>query len=231
METILKIKDNGEVEIRHEQNGVTVQKTTTIEAVADLFIEAAMEPPPPEPEKWLRSPVLPPGTICFKQAEKSGIIDLGLEWGPGVLPFQYEGSLFPAVPFPRLVFMFSLHKEHKGKKYVISKVRVSAVKETGMLTPATELFSYPYSHVSGTSMCIGSGPLPKVSEKKLCDLWKMPRVILTIPNGDHHYDSRSNRSGMVLRQLLENVNEKPSFPSEWLVPLSMTLGQLVERGH
>ncbi|MHB1126310.1 MAG: hypothetical protein ACYC2T_05040 [Bacillota bacterium] len=228
METVLVIKDNGEVDIRHEQEGVTVQKTTTIQAVADLFLEATQEPPPPEPEKWLKSPVLPPGTVCYKQTEKMDTIAIGLEWGPGVLPFQYEGSLFPAVPFPRLVFMFSLRKERKDQKYYrISTVQVAAAKEAGLLTPDIELYSYPYSHVTGTSMCFGSDPLTPV--KDLHDLWKLPRYILTIPNGDHHYNISSNLSGMVLRQLLENVNEKPSFPEDWLAPLSMTLGKWITR--
>lgn len=37
-----------------------------------------------------------------------------------------------------------------------------------------------------------------------------------------------NRSGLVLRQLLEELDGAGEFPEEWLAPLDLTLGEWVE---
>ncbi|MGB9847388.1 MAG: hypothetical protein ACPLRH_07770, partial [Desulfotomaculales bacterium] len=56
-----------------------------------------------------------------------------------------------------------------------------------------------------------------------------PRLILTTPNEDHHYDADTNLSGMVLRELLQNVNGLEAYPPEWLVSLQVTLEEWLNR--
>lgn len=219
-ETTLIIREDGKVDVCTQEEGVIVKKTTTFEAVADLFLNAAKEPPPPEPEKWLTSPVLPPGTVAYCASENGRIISLVMEWGPDVLPFQFEKTLFAAVPYPRLIFKMRISKGNEN--FRVYSVNVAAVKGKNMLEAGTPLWHYPYSHVQGTWMCVGSFAFPVV--QKLTELRGLPRLILTTPNGDHHYDSDSNGSGLVLRQLLQAVDGTEAFPEDWLNPLELTLG-------
>lgn len=227
MEATLKIKNDGTVEVSCEDGGVVARYAVPFEAVAGLFLDAAREEQ--EEDCWLATPILPPGALAFARAEKSRAARLFLAWGPGVLPFDYEGTIFPAVPYPRLVFGFGLAETEAGWR--VSRVEVAAVKERGKLAPSTPLFHYPYSHVAGTLMCTGHAPLPDFPE--LAALDAAPRFILTVPNSDHHYGHRCNASGMVLRQLLETVDGREEFPEEWLVPLGLTLGEWAGRalGH
>lgn len=223
MEATLRIASDGTVEVSCEDGGVVARYTVPFEALAEVLVAAAREEQ--EEERWLATPVLPPGALAFARAEESRAARLFLAWGPEVLPFDYEGTLFPAVPYPRLVFGLGLAETEGGWR--VNRVEVAAVKERGKLAPSTPLFHYPYSHVAGTSMCIGHAPLPDFPE--LAALDAAPRFILTVPNSDHHYSHRCNASGMVLRQLLETVNGREEFPEEWLVPLGFTLGEWVER--
>lgn len=149
---------------------------------------------------------------------------LALSWGPEVLPFVFENTLYRAIPFPRLIFKMGFRKKDDG--YILHETYIVAVKERGRLAKDTPLFRYPYSHVDwNTRMCIGINQFPTI--KTLDEAYKMPRYVLTIPNLDHYYDRGTNLSGMVLRELLENLDGKESFPEEWLSPLFYTLEEWV----
>lgn len=219
----LRINEDGTVEVRCEQNGVVTETTITLASLAGLFLEATKEPQPEV--KWLKSPVLPPGTLAYAADETGCSIRLVVDWGPDVLPFQFESTLFPAIPYPRLVFRFWI--ERKEGLYRPWRVEVVAVKKKGRLSPNTSLWRYPYSHVARTDMCIGANPLPEVEE--LSELHALPRHILSLPNSDHHYGRETNASGLVLRELLQELNGREAFPDEWLNPLPFTLGEWLDR--
>lgn len=225
MKTCFFIDDNGRVEIQFQENGVTTVKETTLKALGELFIEAVKEPPPPEPDKWLITPALPSKTVAFKQSDK-GHFRLVMDWGPDVLQFQYEDTLFQAIPFPRLLFAFKGYKE--DQKFKLQGISVVAVKTSGIIMDTTPLYRYPYSHVdSNTNMCYGYNELPLCSH--LTNMQFLPREVLTTPNGTHHYNNQTNLSGMVLRQLLETLNGKKEFPKKYLAPLGFNFSEWLSK--
>lgn len=222
--TVLVLDELGTVEIQTENEGVVTRKTSTLQAVAELFMEVAQKEAPKQERKWILSQLLPPGVLCYRVREDETFAQLFMEWGPGVLPFQFGETLFPAIPYPRLVFKVTLWQ--KDGRYLIQGISVAAVAEEGMLTAKTPLYQYPYSHVrpGETQMCIGTAPLGPVTE--LAELYSLPRKLLAVPNSDHGYNPfESNRSGLPLRHLLQNVDGTGVFPVKWLFPLPFTLGE------
>lgn len=225
MRTVLTINDDGFVDLSYQENGVTIEKKTTIAEVAKIFV-LAMEDEAAKEEEWWSTPFLPEGTISYEESMKSGHVKLVLSWGPEVLPFVFENTLYRAIPYPRLVFKMGLRKKDDG--YVLHETYIVATKEKGRLTADTPLFKYPYSHVDwNTRMCMGLNNFPAI--KTLDEACKLPRHVLTIPNLDHYYSNDTNLSGMVLRELLETLDGQKEFPEEWLAPLPYKLGDWVAR--
>jgi len=222
----LTINPDGTVAVAYENGGTVARRETTLAAVAELFYRAVQDSA--EEEKWFSSPVLPPGTVAYRESQRGDRVWLALEWGPAVLPFTYFNTVYQAVPYPRLVFDFGLRRHYEG--FTVSAVYLAAVAGAGPLRPGTRLYRYPYSHVAqDTRMCLGTAPLPLVRE--LADLAVLPRLILTTPNEDHHYGSWANLSGKPLRELLQEVDGLEAFPGEWLAPMDVTLGEWLNRRY
>ncbi|MGI9951392.1 hypothetical protein V3F56_03435 [Moorellaceae bacterium AZ2] len=220
----LTIKPDGTVAVAYESGGIVARRETTLAAVAELFYRAVQDSA--REEKWFSSPVLPPGTVAYRESQRGDRVRLALEWGPEVLPFTFYDTVYQAVPYPRLVFDFGLRRHHDG--FTVSAVYLAAVADVGPLRPGTRLYRYPYSHVAeDTRMCLGTAPLPPV--RKLADLAVLPRLILTTPNEDHHYGNWVNLSGKPLRELLREVDGLEAFPAGWLVPLGATLEEWLNR--
>lgn len=219
MKTMLVLNEDGTVNAICDENGTIVTKEITLSAVADLFMEAMKDQEDTDLDNWFISPAFPPKTVAYKQNRRSSSFVLAIDWGPDILPFQYENTLFQAVPFPRLLIALSGEKDQGKKEYRISRIFVTAVKGMDPITDNTRLYHYPFSHVAGTQMCYGINQLPRT--KSLVEMQCIPRVVLTIPNGTHHYDESTNRSKKPLRELLENLDGKKSFPERYLAPLKI----------
>ncbi len=222
----LTINPDGTVIIACESGGTVARRETTLAAVAEIFHQAVQDSA--REEKWFASPLLPPGTLAYRENQQGDLVWVVMEWGPEVLPFTFYDTVFQAVPYPRLAFKFGLRRYPEG--LMVHSVYLAALPEGEPLKPDTRLYRYPYSHVSGdTRMCLGDMHLPAV--KDLTELVVFPRLILTVPNEDHHYDSRTNLSGQPLRGLLQDVNGLEAFPAEWLAPMEMTLGEWLDRRY
>jgi len=64
----------------------------------------------------------------------------------------------------------------------------------------------------------------------LSDYEDLPRHIITIPNGTHHWNSDNNLSPYSsLRDVLCALEVEPGFPDQWLNPLKITLKEWLER--
>lgn len=223
MKTHLVINNDGTVDMTVDDNGVETSKKLALSNVAMIFAKA-LEGSVDTKEHWLISPTLPPNTLAYKQSEE-GSVQIVFSWGSDVLPFQYEGTLYQAIPFPRLIFCIHGKKGEEG--YSFYRIALVAVKEQGMITDETKLYHYPFSHVShNTTMCYGSNELPKT--KKLTDLKDFPRYILTAPNGTDWYGKYSNMTEKSLREVLEILDNKKKFPNKWLRPLGKTFKEWVE---
>lgn len=223
MKTHLLINDDGTVEMTVEDNNTKMTKAVMLSDVAELFV-SAIEGSKDKEEQWLISPTLPPNTLSYKESEK-GKMQIAFSWGPDILPFQYEDTLYPAIPFPRLIF--NMHGEKYQEEFRFYRISLVATKEQEIITDETELYRYPFSHVNhDTIMCYGKNELPKT--KKLTDLKGFTRNILTTPNNSDWYYKQSNMTEKPLRQVLGMLNNKEKFPDEWLRPLDRNFKEWIE---
>jgi len=223
MRVQLTINEDGTVDLYSTDQNTFSKKRVMLSDVAELF-QAALEASADKEEEWLISPTLPPNTLCYKES-KSGSVQIAFSWGPDILQFEYENTLFSAIPFPRLIFC--MHGEKIGQEIRFQRIALVAIKETGVITDDTPVYRYPFSHVGyNTHMCFGANELPRV--KKLTDLKDFPRNILTTPNGTHHYSELTNMTGKPLREVLQLLNNKKKFPVEWLRPLDCTFRKWIE---
>lgn len=222
----LTINPDGTVTVACENGGTVARRETTLAAVAELFYQAVQDSA--RKEKWFASPLLPPGALAYRENQQCDLVWVAVEWGPSVLPFTYYDTVFQAVPYPRLAFNFGLRRYSEELR--VHSVYLAVLPEGEPLKPDTRLYRYPYSHVGwDTRMCLGDMQLPAV--KDLTELAVFPRLILTVPNEDHHYGGDTNLSGMTLRELLQNVDGLEAFPAGWLAPMNMTLGEWLNRQY
>lgn len=139
---------------------------------------------------------------------------------------SYYGSPYPAFPLPKLVFGFSITKENR-----ISQCRLGVVGNESNLKPATPMFVYPFSNVSGTHLCTGNNVLPKC--QSLHTLGSVPYYILGMDNNNDYFQPSNNKLGLEMRDLLELLWDKPPeyYYSNILIPSRQTLGDFInERG-
>lgn len=220
----LTINPDGTVAVLCENGGTVARRETTLAAVAEIFHQAVQDSA--REEKWLATPLLPPGVLAYRENQHGDLLWVAVEWGPEILPFAFFDTVFQEVPYPRLVFDFGLRRYPEGLR--VHSVYLAALPEGEPLKPDTRLYRYPYSHVAVDGrMCTGDMQLPAV--KDLTELTVFPRLVLTTPNEDHHYGDWVNRSGLPLRGLLQEVNGLEAFPAEWLLPMEITLGEWLAR--
>lgn len=224
MKTTLTLHDNGIVNVEIDDNGVFIKKDVSLHFIASLFAEAVQEVPDERNQKWFKTPILPAGTLAYHESELNHFI-LIMKFGPDILPFTFENTLYPAIPFPKLIFAF---KGMINKGFKTNEVYVIAVKKDDPLNHDTLIYKYPFSHVSvSTKMCYGLNQLPIYSD--LLHIEALPRVVLTLPNTLDHYSSQTNSSNMNLRDMLEELESKEEFPEEWLSPLDYTFGKWLDK--
>jgi len=116
----------------------------------------------------------------------------------------YFGTEYLHFPLPRLVFGFKYLPE-EGK---VTECRVCVVPNE-RLGKGTKLYSYPFSNVNSTGdICMGNNALPVYKDP--ARLSGLPGYILRIPNNNDRYSSGNNRLHWELRELLEQMKDKPA---------------------
>jgi hypothetical protein len=134
----------------------------------------------------------------------------------------YYNTLYKRFPLPRLVFGFHVSAERR-----ISNCRLGVIGE-GRLNPETPMYAYPFSNVSGFSLCIGSNPLPKC--ESLHTLASVPYLLLAMPNNDDRYTSKNNKPALGYRDLLEHLKDKDPayYYTEILIPNEKNLNGFIK---
>jgi hypothetical protein len=135
---------------------------------------------------------------------------------------SYYGTKYTDFPLPHLVFGFHISDEGR-----ISQCRLGVVGNESNLKPATPMFMYPFSNVSGTRLCIGNNPLPKV--ESLHTLGSLTYHILSMDNNNDFFRASNNKLNLEMRDLLELLKDKQQsyYYEKILVPSGETLGSFI----
>jgi hypothetical protein len=162
------------------------------------------------------SGLLPPHAISVAMGEY-GAKDVCLIHPELRADVSYYNTVYKEFPLPRLVFGFAVSAEGR-----ISGCRLGVVKDQ-RLKPESPMYAYPFSNVSGFSLCTGSNPLPKCTS--LHTLASVPYLLLAMPNNNDRYEPAHNKPGLEFRDLLEHLKDKEPayYYSDILIPMKKTL--------
>ena len=138
---------------------------------------------------------------------------------------SYFGTQYENFPLPRLVFGFQVSKEGKVFHCRLGVVKDEPLKET------TPMFVYPFSNVSGFSLCTGNNALPVY--KRPHTLATLPGFLLRLPNNNDSFNAKNNKPRMAYRELLEYLKNKDSsfYYSDVLIPNGKTVSDFMNGGY
>lgn len=215
---LIRIRDDGTVAIEEDNSGIKGFKEISPDSLLQCINQSLLR-------GAVSSGLLPKGCISYT-AHDSGERNICMLHPESRADISYYGSPYPAFPLPRLVFGFSITKENR-----ISQCRLGVVGNESNLKPATPMFVYPFSNVSGTHLCTGNNVLPKCNS--LHTLGSVPYYILGMDNNNDYFQPSNNKPGLEMRDLLELLRDKPPeyYYSNILIPSRQTLGDFIkERG-
>lgn len=215
---LIRIRDDGTVAIEEDNSGIKGFKEISPDSLLQCINQSLLR-------GAVSSGLLPKCCISYT-AHDSGERNICMLHPESRADISYYGSPYPAFPLPRLVFGFSITKENR-----ISQCRLGVVGNESNLKPATPMFVYPFSNVSGTHLCTGNNVLPKCNS--LHTLGSVPYYILGMDNNNDYFQPSNNKLGLEMRDLLELLRDKPPeyYYSNILIPSRQTLGDFIkERG-
>ena len=123
------------------------------------------------------------------------------------------------------MFGFQVSKEGKIFRCRLGVVADEPLKET------TPMFVYPFSNVSGFSLCAGNNALPVY--KRPHTLATLPGFLLRLPNNNDSFNAKNNKPNMAYRELLEYLKNKDSsfYYSDVLIPNGKTVSDFMNGGY
>jgi hypothetical protein len=220
MKAVITLDNLELAKVEVDKDGIQRTLHLTLQQLADFLISSIKEEDEikEEPVKpTLISPSLPPNTV--KYAKMSDDTEMVFMICPETkATIQYHQTTFTDVPFPNMVFVFSVRHERLVDK------RVYVYKDR-FLREDTLLYRYPFSNV------YNSGQLCYFSDEKFKDLVQLqtfPYRWLETPFNDHLYQQGiTNLVNKPLRQLLEESQGK-EFDYGILHPIGKTFHELAE---
>ena len=215
MVDILKMFDDS-YEMKIEKKKVNLPKTNVIERI--VYKEPAVL-------DFKETPILPKSLVKYACRRRNGAeIDaqqehiLAFSVESFHATFTYHNTKMNNVAFPNLVFVFKIVDNQ-----IISR-NVACYKSLN-LRDNTELFLFPYAHVSNTNMCYGErGGLTDLVE---LDTWSYRWA--SVEMTDHFYHESRNLITASLRELLELFSDDASFDYDILRPLNMTFKEFFSK--
>lgn len=165
--------------------------------------------------------VLPERCVAYRETCR-GEKFVALELGKDRMDLQYEKTVYPDFPVPRLLYGFYLSVSNR-----IDSVSV-AVADMGMLRENTKLYEYPFSNVAGFHMCIGQNSMPKI--KSLRQLSGIPHYIFSMPDNNDRYSPDRTKLNMEYRTMLETLKDKTLeyYYTDVLIPSGKTLQDFIQ---
>ncbi len=217
-EMTIKISDDGSVAVEEFRDGVksfkAIPPDELIKCINSSLIRGIVS-----------SGLLPKNCISFT-AHDNGERDVCLLHNEQKADISYFGTTYEGFPLTRLVFGFNITKENR-----ISKCRMGVVADESNVKPTTPMFVYPFSNVSGFSLCTGNNALPKC--ENLHTLGSLPYFILSMPNNNDYFKPTNNKQGLEMRDLLELLKDKNKefYYQEILMPSGATLDDFINDGR
>lgn len=215
MKMVVTLRELGLPVIEEYHNGVLLSKGTyTHEAYAAAVLQSL-------DYEAVRTPILPRNTIYF--SEGPGKTNVFIEMPTHRRRVYYHESVIDEVPYPSLIFGFSLTAKETGQ--VVNKVCIVAIEEQFCIGEDSRVFYYPYTNVDHTTqkVCWGTQRLPVI--EKISQLSSIPDLFFNTPNSDCYY-SQSNQSKLTFRELVEEIKGQ-TFPEKYLKPLGLNLSEWI----
>lgn len=213
-DVLIRIRDDGTVAVEDDNDGVKGFKEISPDSLLQCINQSLLR-------GVVSSGLLPKGCISYT-AHDSGEKNICMLHPENRADITYYGTSYSGFPLPKLVFGFTITKENR-----ISQCRLGVVGNEQSLKPATPMFVYPFSNVSGTHLCTGNNVLPKC--KSLHTLGSVPYYILGMDNNNDHFKPSNNKLGLEMRDLLELLRDKQPayYYSGILVQSRQTLGDFI----
>ena len=213
-EIVIRIKADGSVCVEEYKDGIKSFKAITPNSLIACIDKSMLR-------GGVSSGLLPRGCLSFK-ANDDGSQVITMLHESDKADISYVGTMYKDFPLPRLVFGFNISEEGK-----VSNCKLGIVDNSTILSPATPMFAYPFSNVSGTNLCVGNNRFPQV--KSLHTLGSMTYFILSMDNNNDMFKPSNNKLGLEMRDLLELLKDKPSsyYYEHILLPSGKTLGDFI----
>ena len=216
-EVVIHIKEDKSVRLEITENGKTRTKLISPQTLFDC-IKGSLSSTPVK----IASGLLPSNIISVT-GDETGAKYAVVEYAYETADITYMTTEYKDFPLPRLVFGFSISADNR-----ITHVRLG-VTEQGRLTPKSKMFIYPFSNVSGFSLCTGSNTFPQI--KSLHQLNGIPYFILQMPNNYDRYDEDNTKLSLDYRGLLEHLKDKDSqyYYDNVLIDMEKTLSDFIQQ--
>lgn len=130
---------------------------------------------------------------------------IGVVVPAGKYTYNYRGELFE-IPFPQMLFVFSLRE---GK---LQKCQVFALQK-GQVTKQSKLYRFPFGNVGiNGAVCFGENILPTFNG--LQELETFFRFVLAMEHNDDYFISPDDK---VQRELVEKLSKENEFDNSLLI--------------
>lgn len=203
-------KECHSVILEDQENGVITRKEIDPDSLADC-IERSIT-------LEVKTGLLPPGTLAVNQTD--GCTGIAI-WHPRrYAEFTYYNTRYERFPLPQLAFSFRLKN---GK---LSNCRIGVAHDEPP-SLQTRMYHYPFSNVTGFSLCTGANALP--AYQTLHQTAHFPDYLLALPNNDDHFNTNCNRPRLGYRELLNRLaGEDPAYYYDHiLIPSGQTLSDFL----
>lgn len=205
-DVIIRIRgDDGVVSVEEEENGVKSYKRISPDSLLECINRSILR-------GTVSSGLLPRGCLSYT-AHDNGDKDVYILHPENKADISYHGTVYKDFPLPKLAFGFHISSDGR-----ISSCRLGVVGNDEILKLNTPMYRYPFSNVSGFSLCTGNNTFPKV--KSLHTLGSFSYYILSMSNNNDYFRPEYNKQGLEMRDLLELMKEKQSdfYYSSILIP-------------
>jgi len=213
-ELVVRIRGNGKIDVEQYIDGVISHKPIAPNSFMECINKSLFR-------GGVSSGMLPPGCLSVNFHD-SGVRSVTLLHTANRADISYMKTEYKNFPLPRLVFGFYVSEEGR-----VSDCRLGVIANHDNLKPTTPMFIYPFSNVSGTSLCIGNNPLPRV--KSLHTLGSLPYLILGMDNNNHSFYAKNNKQNLEMRDMLELLKDKEQsyYYEHILLPSKKTLADFI----
>jgi len=212
-ETIIKIREDGNIILEELKDGVTSFKPISPDSLLKCLNQSIIR-------GSICSGLLPRNCLSFT-GHDGGTREVVILHPENRTTIKYFGTEYKDFPIMRCVFGFNISSEGR-----VSNCRLGVIADERP-RPTTPMFVYPFGNVNGFALCIGNNSLPQV--KSLHTMESLTYLLLSLPNNNDNFSSYNNKLYFEQRELLEFMKDKAPeiYYSDILIPCESTLGDFI----